>query len=174
MSTQNQHASNAEQIISHEFDAPRELVFEAFSTADALAEWWGPKGFPITVVKLDFKPGGIFHYKAEINGQTMWGRFVYGQIEKPHLIEFIVSFSDEKGGIARAPFSNTWPLQIMNILSLTEQNGKTKMTLTGYPLNATEAEIDTFVAHKKQAEEGFAGTFDQLKEYLSSRQTAIK
>jgi uncharacterized protein YndB with AHSA1/START domain len=46
-----------ELIIVREFNAPKAVVFEAFSNSEALAEWWGPKGFPVTVVKLDFRPG---------------------------------------------------------------------------------------------------------------------
>jgi len=163
----NTPTKDAQLIISHVFDAPVELVFQAFSEAGPLAEWWGPKGMPITVVKLDFRTGGIFHYKSEANGQVMWGRLIYGRIEKPHRIEFVSSFSDEKGGLVRAPFAENWPMEIMNFLTLTDQDGKTKMVLTGYPINATEAEINTYTSFKKNMEEGFAGTFGQLEEWLA-------
>ena len=65
-------------IITREYNAPRELIFKAWSEADRLVQWWGPKGFQLGVAALDFRPGGIFHYSMQAaNGETMWGRFVY-------------------------------------------------------------------------------------------------
>jgi uncharacterized protein YndB with AHSA1/START domain len=48
--------------ISRVFDAPRDLVWEAWTDADHLLEWWRPKGFRTRFAKLDLRPGGIFHY----------------------------------------------------------------------------------------------------------------
>ncbi|GAA3332740.1 hypothetical protein GCM10020331_094020 [Ectobacillus funiculus] len=44
------------------FDAPRELVFKAFSEAEHLKHWWGPRGWTLTVCNIDFRPGGTWHY----------------------------------------------------------------------------------------------------------------
>jgi uncharacterized protein YndB with AHSA1/START domain len=96
------------------FDAPRDLVWKAFTKRERLAQWWGPKGFKILVSKLDLRPGGIFHYCMQSpDGQEMWGRFVYREIVAPERIVHINSFSDDKGGITRAPFSSTWPLEVL-------------------------------------------------------------
>lgn len=43
------------------FNAPRELVFQAFSEAEHLKQWWGPNGWSIPVCNVDFRPGGIWH-----------------------------------------------------------------------------------------------------------------
>ncbi|HVU54150.1 MAG TPA: SRPBCC domain-containing protein [Puia sp.] len=162
-------ASNkkAELVIKREFNAKKQVLFKAFSEAEALAEWWGPPGVPITVVRLEFKPNGIFHYKAIMNGQTSWGKFVYGQIEKYDLIEFTSSFSDERGGTVRAPFNDKFPLEIFNRLEFTEQHGRTTITLTGYPVNASDEEMSFFAAMADGVQQGFAGTFAQLESYLS-------
>ncbi len=167
METINQNNKKTELIIKREFNASKEIVFNAFSNTEALSQWWGPPGVPITVVKLNFNPNGVFHYKAEMNGQIMWGRFVYKQIRKPDLLEFISSFSDENCGITRAPFSEKFPLEIFNRFEFTEQNGKTAITLKGYPLNATDEEIQAFAEMTAGMQQGFSGTFNQLEKYLS-------
>jgi uncharacterized protein YndB with AHSA1/START domain len=167
MKTVNQNTKEAELIIARDFNSKKEIVFNEFADAVALAEWWGPPGVPITVVKLDFKLNGIFHYKAEIQGRAMWGRFVYKQINKPNLLEFISSFSDENCGITRAPFSDKFPLEIFNRFEFSEQNGKTTITLKGYPINATEEEMKAFIEMKSGMQQGFSGTFSQLENYLS-------
>ncbi|HVD98864.1 MAG TPA: SRPBCC domain-containing protein [Cytophagaceae bacterium] len=156
--------------IVREFKAPRDIVFDAFAEAEALAQWWGPTGMSLSIVKLNFKPQGYFHYKMEGNDAVMWGVFKYGEIRRPDLIEFINSFSDEKGNICRAPFSPVWPLEIYNKLTLTEHNGTTTLTLAGYPINSTEEEDKMYYSFMDNMQQGFKGTFDQLDAYLSKIQ----
>jgi uncharacterized protein YndB with AHSA1/START domain len=155
-------------VIKREFEAPKEIVFNAFAQAEAFSQWWGPPGVPITVVKFDFKPNGILLYKAEIQGQTMWGRFIYKQISKPDLLEFVSSFSDESGGITRAPFSDKFPLEIFNRFEFSEQDGKTTITLKGYPVNASEEELEMYRQATAGIQQGLAGTFSQLENYLAT------
>ena len=61
MTTQPQTSIRPELLIVREFDAPKEMVFDAFASGEALAQWWGPVEFPTTVLAFDFKPGGMFH-----------------------------------------------------------------------------------------------------------------
>jgi uncharacterized protein YndB with AHSA1/START domain len=161
-------SNNAQLVISKEFDAPKENVFNAFADPAALAQWWGPPGIPITVEKFEFKPGGIFLYKGEIQGQTMWGRFIYKQINKPDLLEFISSFSDQNGGITRAPFSDKFPLEIFNRFEFSEQDGRTTITLKGYPVNASEDELKMYIQATAGIQQGLAGTLNQLQNYLAA------
>jgi uncharacterized protein YndB with AHSA1/START domain len=159
-----------EFIITRTFNAPKELVFKAFSESEALAQWWGPKEMPITVIKLDFRPHGIFHYKMEGNGSTGYGLFIYEEINRPDAFTFLSSFSDEQGNVCRAPFSEVWPLQIYNHLTLVENNGTTTLTLKGAPVNATEEEKNFYFSFTSNMEQGFKGTFDQLDNYLQTHQ----
>ncbi len=160
-----------EFVITRVFDAPRDLVWKAWTEPEHLAEWWGPKGCTVRVVKLDVRPGGMFHYAMQFKpGHDMWGRFVYREIAAPSRLVYVSSFSDEKGGITRAPFSqlnDTWPLEVLNTLTLSERGGKTTITLRGAPINATEEERKMFASMFASMQQGFGGTFDKLAEYLA-------
>jgi uncharacterized protein YndB with AHSA1/START domain len=91
-----------EFVITRVFDAPRDLLWNAWTEPERLAQWWRPKGCTIRVVKLDARPGGIFHYAMRFKpGHDMWGRFIYREIAAPERLVFINSFSDASGGIAR-------------------------------------------------------------------------
>ena len=169
MESKNRAIKNSGVVVTAEFDAKKDVVFSAFAEAEALAEWWGPPGVPITVVKFDFRPKGIFHYKSQMQGQTVWGRFVYGEIARPDVLEFTSSFSDEKGGITRAPFSEKFPIEIFNRLEFLEDGAGTKIKLTGYPVNATEEEELFFASMTQGIQQGFAGTFSQLRTFLSKQ-----
>lgn len=157
--------------ISRTFDAPRERVWAAHTNAEALAQWWGPKGSKIRVIKLDFRPGGIFHYAMSYQpGHEMFGRFIYREIVAPERIVFVNSFSDAEGGITRAPFpqlEGKWPLEVLNHMTFTEQGGRTTISLRGGPINATVEEQRVFDGMHGSMRQGFGGTFDQLVDYLA-------
>ncbi|MCR8631998.1 SRPBCC family protein [Paenibacillus radicis (ex Xue et al. 2023)] len=158
-----------ELVITRVLNAPRKLVFKAWSEVEHLKRWWGPKGFEISVAQLDFRPGGFFHYNMQSpDGNQMWGKFVYQEIEAFEKIVWLNSFSDEAGNIVRAPFSDLIPLEIRNAVTFSENNGNTTMTLCSGPFNATEEERSFFEGMFESMHEGFRGTFDQLEEYLSA------
>lgn len=154
--------------ITRTFNASKKLVYEAFSKPEHLAKWWGPKGFEINVVKLDLRPGGIFHYNMIAEGKEMWGRFIYLDIIPLEEMQYVSSFSDKDGNITRAPFGIPFPLEVMNVLTFTEDDGKTTITLKGGPILATEEERQCFANMNQSMQQGFKGTFDQLEEYLAT------
>ncbi len=154
--------------ISRTFDAPRELIWKAWSERWRLMEWFGPKGFKMPAAKLDFRPGGSFHYcLASPDGHEMWGKFVYREIVPMEKIVLVSSFSDEAGEVTRHPMSATWPLETLSTFTLTEENGRSTATIHWVPLNAAEEEINTFNAAHEGMKQGWTGTFDQLDAYLA-------
>jgi uncharacterized protein YndB with AHSA1/START domain len=173
----NSHPSPATQgqelTITRTFDAPRELVFKAFAEAERLARWWGPKGCAVQVSKLDFRPGGVFHYRMAFSGgPDMWGRFTYREIVPPERIVWVNAFSDSDGNLTRAPFGDTIPLEILNTVTLAEHDGKTVLTLRSAPVNATAEEVATFEGMLDSMREGWGGTWDKLDAYLAQAHAA--
>jgi uncharacterized protein YndB with AHSA1/START domain len=161
----------ADFIHVHEFDAPKELVFKAFSTAEALNEWWGPVESCNTVLQLDFQPGGIFHYQMETKGRISYGRFIFGEIKPFDLLEFTNAFADENAQIVKAPFDLELPLEIFYRLTFAENQGKTTVTLTGQPVNASTEQEDVFKSINNDMRQGFGATFNQLSAYLKNQKT---
>ena len=155
----------------HSFNAPKELVFNAFGNAEALNEWWGPVETRNSVIKLDFRPGGIFHYKMESNGKINYGRFLFGRIVPHDLLEFTNAFSDEHAKIVKPPFDIQLPLEIFYQLTFTEKNGRTTITMTGEPVNASAGEVEGFGSINAGMQEGFGKTFDQLAKYLNKQRS---
>jgi uncharacterized protein YndB with AHSA1/START domain len=166
-----QTATLTEFAVTRSFNAPRERVWRAWTDAQALAQWWGPKGAKIRVIRLDLRPGGVFHYAMAYQpGHEIYGRFIFREIAAPHCLVFVNSFSDADGGITRAPFpqlDGKWPLEVLNTVTLTEQGGMTTLNLRGGPINATEEERKVFDSMHESMRQGFGGTFDQLAGYLA-------
>ncbi|QGQ99571.1 SRPBCC domain-containing protein [Paenibacillus psychroresistens] len=158
-----------EFVISRTFKASRELMFKVWSELEHFKKWWGPTGFALESSKLDFRPGGIFHYCMRApDGFEMWGKFVYHEIVAPEKIVFVNSFSDPEGNIVPAPFEGKIPLEIKNTLTLTENEGQTTLTLRGGPINASEEERSFYSGMFDSMNQGFTGTFDQLEAYLAT------
>jgi uncharacterized protein YndB with AHSA1/START domain len=171
MTPANDTAKSADFVISRVFDAPRDLVWKAFTDPERMKEWWGPKGFSVISLKTDLRPGGVCLYgMTSPDGHAMWGKFVYREIVPPQRIVLINSFSDEAGGLTRHPMAPTWPLELLSVFTLEEEpGGKTKLTIRWSPHNPTEEEQKTFDAGHDSMRMGWGGTLDQLTAYLAKR-----
>jgi uncharacterized protein YndB with AHSA1/START domain len=160
--------SGRELVIMRQLNAPRKVVYKAWTDPESLAKWWGPRGMGIEVNKFELRPGGTFLYSMKMpDGNTMWGKFVYSEIAAPERLVFVSSFSDKDGNITQAPFNPDFPKEIRNTLLLTEHEGKTTLIMKGKPINASKEEMKAFEAMMDSMKEGFGGTFDQLEEYLA-------
>ncbi|MBC7956657.1 MAG: SRPBCC domain-containing protein, partial [Cytophagales bacterium] len=150
------------------FKAPRSRVWQAWSDAEQLQHWWGPKGCTIKVGRMEFRPGGFFHYAMQFDGSpAMWGRFNYREIAPLERIVWLNSFANEHCGIARAPFSEDCPLEIENAVTFTEQAGSTTVLLRAQPFGASAQERQYFDDLRSSMEQGYGGTFEQLGEHLT-------
>lgn len=154
-------------VISREFDAPRQRVWQAWTEVERLKQWFSPKGFTVIAAKMDFRPGGSYHYGMRTpTGQEMWGKWVFREIKAPERLVLVNSFSDAAGGMTRHPMSPTWPREMLSTSTFSEKNGKTTLTLEWLPVNATPEEIATFEAGREGMKMGWTGTMEQLIDYL--------
>jgi uncharacterized protein YndB with AHSA1/START domain len=156
-----------EFVITRQFDAPRDVVFRAWTESERLMQWWGPKGFTVTRAKLDLRPGGTFHYSMRApDGSEMWGRWVLREISAPERIVFVNSFSDPDGGLAPVPDAPEWPIEFLTTVTFTEFEGRTSVTVRQSPINPTALERETFESNSDSMQGGWNGTMEQLVKYL--------
>ena len=161
-------AAEWEFVITRVFDAPRELVFQAWTECEHLQRWFGPKGFAMFSCENDLRPGGAFHYGLRApRGEDMWGKWVYREIVPPERLVFIGSFSDPEGRLTRHSMAPNWPLETLTTLTFAEHEGRTTLTLRAVPHGATESEGKTFKAGHDSMRGGWGGTLDQLVEHLA-------
>lgn len=155
-------------VISHMFHARRDQMWQAWTERERLRQWFGPAGVTIPVAKMDFRPGGSFHYCMRTpDGKDTWGKFVYRDIAVPEKIVLVNSFSDAGGRLARHPFSATWPLEMLSTASFVDAGEYTKLTIEWTPLNPTDEERRTFDSAHDGMRQGWSGTFGQLTGYLA-------
>jgi len=163
-------APPGEFVLVRTFAAPRELVWSAWTSAAHLAQWFGPKGFALTVAALDLTPGGVFHYAMRSpDGHEMWGKWIFREITPPEKLVVIVAFSDAQGGLTRHPLSATWPLETLSVMTLDEHDGRTTLTLRWSAHHATAEEQQTFNTSHDSMRQGWGGTMAQLEQYLAEQ-----
>jgi uncharacterized protein YndB with AHSA1/START domain len=157
-----------EFVITRVFEAPRDLVWKAFTEREHLMHWWGPKGFKMLSGTVDLRVGGVFHYCLEApDGAKLWGKFAYREIVAPERLVYLSSFSDENLGVTRHPMAPTWPLEMLSTITFTDQGGKTTVTVRWAPHNATDAERTVFASSHDSMRQGWGGTLDKLAGYLA-------
>jgi uncharacterized protein YndB with AHSA1/START domain len=107
------NTADREIVTTRVMDAPRELVFKAWTDPDHLAHWWGPKGFTNTFHEFDLKPGGVWRFVMHgPDGGGYQNESVFVEVVKPERIVF--------HHVSAPKFQVT--------VILAEQAGKTKLT----------------------------------------------
>ena len=148
-------------VMERVFDAPRELVFEAFSNPEHLKYWWGPKGWTLPVCEVDFRPGGVWLYCMRgPNGEESWGKATYGDIKPPEKIVYTDNFVDRDGNV----LANTPQMQI----TVTFEALEDKTRVINRAVFGSVEELDTVL--KMGMAEGANQTWDRLEAFLEHAQ----
>lgn len=81
--------ADREMVLSREFDAPRELVFQAYTDPRHLPHWYGPDGFRLTIHEIDVRPGGRWRFIMHgPDGTDYPNRIVYREVVRPERLVF--------------------------------------------------------------------------------------
>lgn len=113
--------SEREIVITRLFDAPRDLVFKAFTDPEKIGQWWGPNGFSTTTKRMIFKVGGEWIFTMHGPGGTDYpNRIVYTDIERNEYLKYD-HYGNEDGEDDPPHFKST--------VTFENKEGKTKVTL---------------------------------------------
>jgi uncharacterized protein YndB with AHSA1/START domain len=162
-SNPNEESAGQALVIERIFDAPRELVWRAWTEPALVKRWWGPKDFTAPHITMDLRVGGkyVFCMRGP-DGNDFWSTGVYREIVPLERIVCTDSFADERGNTVPAShygMSADIPLEMLVTVTFEEyEGGKTKMTLrhVGLP----EGEM------KDMTGAGWNESFDKLAESL--------
>jgi uncharacterized protein YndB with AHSA1/START domain len=135
-------------VITRIYDAPRDLVFDAWTKQEHLSKWWGPQGFTTTFQEFDMKPGGTWKFIMHgPDGVDYPNTIVFVEVDKPERI--VLQFDGFPNFVGTATFEDLV--------------GKTKLTYS--TIFETAAEFDEV---KPYAVPGAEQTMDRLGEHLTS------
>ncbi len=156
-----------ELAIEKTFNAPKEILFKAWGNYDLLQKWWQPPEMTLSILNLEFKPGGKFHYLLESqDGFRIYGLWIFQEIMPPDKLVFSNAYANENGSIIQAPFSNSWPKRIINELNFRQLNGQTLMDFKARPFQFTSLESATFAENVENIRHGLNTTFERLRDCI--------
>ena len=136
-----------------EFDAPRELVFSAFTDPTHLARWWGPNGFTTTTSSFDLRPGGVWRFVMHgPDGRDYQNRITFEEVVRPERLVYRHGGGDE-----------VEPVQLRQTITFEDLGGRTRITWRGdFP---SAAKRDRVIKEYK-ADVGLVQTLARLAEYV--------
>ena len=141
-----------EIAITRSFDAPRELVFKAFTDADAVRQWWGLNGTETIVDQLEARPGGRWRFvQRDGDGNEFGFHGVYHDLRAPERIVYTFEFEGMPGHV------------LLETLVFEDQDGRTQMTDT----SVFQSVADRDGMLQSGMESGAAESMDRLDEYLA-------
>ena len=147
-------ASDREIVIRRAFQAPRELVYRAWTDPHHIGHWWGPTGFTTTTHEMDVRPGGVWRFIMHgPDGTDFLNKIVYVEVAPPERLAYEQA---GEGATAHIHFRTT--------VTFTEQDGKTEVTLRMVFDTAKER---AYVVETFGAIEGGEQTLARLEEYVA-------
>lgn len=152
-----------EIVITRVFDAPREMVFRAFTDAEQMKQWFAPKAFTTPFCEVDARPGGSMRCCLRSpEGKEFWGRGIYQEVVPPERIVYLDSFADADGNFVEPSYygmSAEHPAETLVTITFEELGGRTRVTL--------RHALGTHVPERAGAEQGWTEMLEKLGEFVT-------
>jgi uncharacterized protein YndB with AHSA1/START domain len=163
-------STDREIIITRVFDAPRELVFEAWTNPEHLLQWFAPRGCTIHFAQLALQPGGGFHSCIRTpDFHDCWCQGSYHEIVPPERIVFSMAVADEKGNLVTpvdAGMAPEWPKETTVTVTFEDEAGKTRLTL--------HQTVSESLAKRTGAYPSWLQMLDRLGELLQTKAGGVR
>jgi uncharacterized protein YndB with AHSA1/START domain len=122
-------SADCELIVTRLIDAPRRLVFRAWTLSEHIARWWGPQGFVTVHCQMDIRVGGAYRVGMRSpQGTLHWKRGIYREIREPERIVFTFAWEDVHGNPGD---------ELLTTVIFAEEGAKTRLTLRQSGFKAT-------------------------------------
>jgi Uncharacterized conserved protein len=166
-----QESSGKEKfVINRSFEAPINVVFDAWTNPLQLAQWLPPTGFDMKFINADIRSGGSsFYSMSNGSGLTMYGKAEYLEVNRPSLLVYTQVFTDQDGKVSRHPMAPTWPEKMKTVIEFaSEDENQTRVTVTWEVVgDATAEEMQTFIQGRAGMTQGWTGSLDKLEDFLA-------
>lgn len=138
-------------VITRIFDAPRSLVFKAWTEPEHRMRWWGLKGFTVTSCEMDLRPGGAWRLSMRSpEGREDRQVGIFREIVPPERLVFTYAFEDAGGNIGH---------ETLVTVTFADHEGKTKLTVN-------QAVFETVAV--RDHVRGWGEALDRLAEYAAT------
>ena len=152
-------------VLERVFDAPRELVWRAWTDPTVLHRWYGPN-IETVIHEFDLTPGGCWRNEMKWGGKSDYSKMVFQDVVEPELLVWHHSSTDSQWNVASNPMMPDWPRVLLTTVNFEDRGGQTNVRLSQVPLDATDAEIACFAQAMSGMDGGWGKGYAILDELL--------
>ncbi|WDR05125.1 SRPBCC domain-containing protein [Devosia rhodophyticola] len=150
------------------FNAPRALVWRAWTEPELLARWYGP-GVETIIHQFDLEPGGIWLNEMKWADKSMKSKALFMEVETEQKLVWHHSSTDADWNIAANPMMPDWPRTLLTTVTFSDADAGTKVRLTQIPIDPTEAEITCFADKMSGMDNGWGSGYKIIDEMLAEQ-----
>ncbi len=163
-------SESSQYILDRMFDAPREMVWRAWTDPELLARWYGP-GVETVIHKFDLEPGGMWLNEMKWGEKSMLSKVVFTEVTPPErLVWHHHSSTDAEWNTISNPMMPDWPRILLTTVTFEEEGSGTKVRLTWEPMDATAAEVTCFAGAVNKMGGGWESGYAIIDEILAELQ----
>jgi uncharacterized protein YndB with AHSA1/START domain len=152
--------------MTRDFDAPKDMVWRAWTEADLVQRWYGP-GVETVIHEFEVKPGGLWLNEMRMGERSMNQRMEFTEVSPTDRLVFLMSNADENWEVTANPMMPDWPRTLLTTVTLEDRDGGTLLTLNWDPHEATDAEEAAFAAAASDFNKGWGAGMNIIDEILA-------
>ncbi len=155
-----------EFVFDREFDAPREIVWRAWTDADFLQRWYGP-GVETVIHEFNLQPDGVWLNEMKMSAGSNFQKMVFKEVTPPEKLVWHHCSADENWQIVASPMMPDWPRILLTTVTFEARGERTNVRLSQIPLEATDAEIACFAKMKDGMSGGWGKGYEIIDAMLA-------
>jgi len=159
-----------EYVLDRVFNAPRDMVWQAWTDPEFLHRWYGP-GAETIIHEFDLKPGGMWLNEMKWGEKSNFQKVIFQEVTAPSkLVWHHYSSTDSEWNSAPNPMMADWPHLLLTTVIFEDMGDKTNVRLSQVPLEATNAEIICFAAAMAGMDKGWGSGYTMMDELFVEMQ----
>jgi uncharacterized protein YndB with AHSA1/START domain len=158
-----------EYILDRVFDAPREMVWRAWTDPELLARWYGPNVETI-IHKFELKPGGVWLNEMKMRGMSDLSKSTFKEVVAHEKIVWHQSSTDADWNTISNPMMADWPRTVSTVVTFADEGASTNVRLVWAPIDATDAEIACFAGAVANMGKGWESGYAIMDEIFAELQ----
>ena len=154
-----------EYVLDREFDAPRDIVWRAWTDPELISRWYGP-GVETTIHQFALEPGGSWLNEMKWGENSDFSKMVFQEVIQSEKLVWHHSSTDSEWNIITSQMMADWPRVLLTTLVLAESDSGTSVRLKMVPVEATDAEIACFANAMSGMDKGWGSGYSIMDEIL--------